>query len=445
MLIPRDFQRASIRKLLLGHYGLWWRPGVGKTLPLAQAGEETGLQQLWLTLPDLRAQAARVIPTLRRDRCRVQVVGSRRDRIDSKADVVVCSYDMMREPECWSQLYRLQWGSIVCDEAHALKNTGSVRTRAFYGAKQESKGALFRRTPAVWLATGTVMTKDPMDLWPHVSRLWPQFLPEPRTKDGWMNYHCKTVPGDFGPRVIGARQPAELEAMLNTIGEVRELDLDVRLDVDSIHIELSSEERATLRNSVTDAQWGEISALFAEMDGSQDERDDKALAGEMLMLSQARRVLGTVKARQTAQIAETELDGGLEQIIVWGHHREPLQYVAKALEKYGAALMNGDTPKRERDVIVQKFSRGELRALVANMEVGGTGLDGLQRSHRALLMEPDWLPSKNAQAIARQFRQGQAHPVHVSLLVVANSPDEIISRVLERRARMITASTGAAA
>lgn len=442
MLTPRPFQAAATRRLLQGHYGLWWQPGVGKTLPLAQAGRDSGLQQLWLTLAELRAQAGRVIPSLRGDGCRIQVVGSRRDTIDPRADVVVSSYDMMREPEIWRQLHRLAWGSIVCDEAHALKNTSSVRTRAFYGARIESKGALHRRSPCVWLSTGTTITRDPMDVWPAISRLWPQYLPEPRTREGWMSHHCVTVPGDYGPRVIRARQPEELRQILSTVGEFRDLDIAARLDVDSIPIDLSSEERREIERSVSAEQWREIEALWAMMDGG-DQRDDMALEGRLLMMSQARRVLGTAKARSTAKLAAAELDGGLGQIIVWGHHREPLRYVATTLEPYDSALLNGDTPKRERDRIMAAFMAGEIRALVANLEVGGAGLDGLQCSHRCLLMEPDWLPSVNAQAIARQYRQGQIHPVHASLIVVANSPDEIISRVLERRARMISQTTGA--
>ena len=52
MLVPRDFQQAAIQRLLQGSFGLWWKPGVGKTLPLALASAQQPLQTLWLTLPE---------------------------------------------------------------------------------------------------------------------------------------------------------------------------------------------------------------------------------------------------------------------------------------------------------------------------------------------------------------------------------------------------------
>jgi hypothetical protein len=164
----------------------------------------------------------------------------------------------------------------------------------------------------------------------------------------------------------------------------------------------------------------------------------------LLSITVARRVLGLAKAIPTARIAEGELQGGLQQIIVWGWHRQALTDVATALHRFGTALMNGDMPQHQREITKAQFMAGKLRVLVANLEVAGTGLDGLQCSHRALICEPDWLPGKNTQAIRRQYREGQKHPVHVSFITVARSPDEIIGRVLARRARMIQQATGVA-
>jgi superfamily II DNA or RNA helicase len=439
-LTPRPFQRQEEDLLLRGHRLLAWAPGVGKTLPLIRAGERTGMPQLWVTRADLREQAARVIAEQRLHPTRVQLVESSRAMIDPRADVVVVSYEMMRTPPIWKQLFHLAWGSIVFDEAHALKNSASTRTRAVYGAQQNSKGALFRSTGNVWLATGTPVLRDPMDLWPHVSRLWPHELPEPRTKDGWMNYHCVTRPGEYGPVVIAARRPDELRALVNRIGSVRDLELETRLDIDTLPISISPAEQADLRASVPPDQWELMEALFADIEGGearQAMQDDARL----LLLTTARRVLARVKARGVSEIARAELDGGTKQIIVWGHHVEALRAVV-AHAKHPAGLLIGDTPASQRRDILASFMRGDLRLLAAGISVAGTGLDGLQCSQRAIFLEGDWLPGVNAQAIARQFRQGQQHPVHVSFTSVARSPDETVARVLARRARMITASVG---
>lgn len=444
MLDLRDFQAREVEALLRGSRLLAWKPGVGKTLPLVRASQRLGLPTLWITLAALREQAARVVLEERDDNPRVQVVRRGDDEIDPRADVVIVSYDMMREDWMWRRLFRLSWGAIVCDEAHALKNSASVRTRAFYGARQESKGALFRKAPLIWLATGTPLLSDPMDLWPHVSRLWPHELPDPPTKDGWMTHHCITRPGGYGEIVVGARRPDELRALLNRVGSVRELDLDVRLDVDDIRVEISPADRERIQASVSKEDWLLIEALFADMDGGAA-RERMQEQARLLPINVARRVLGLAKAKPTSDIVAAELDGGLDQCVVWGWHREALAVVTERLGKYGSVLLNGDVPQRERAAVVSAFVAGNLRVIAANLDVAGVGLDGLQCSHRCFLMEPDWLPGKNTQAIARQYRNGQTHPVHATFVAVARSPDEVITRVLTRRARMIQQATGAAA
>jgi hypothetical protein len=443
MLVPHPWQAAEVPLMLRSHRLLAWKPGVGKTLPLVLAGEASGFPQLWITRADLREQAARVIRA-QRPGAKVQVILSGKDRVDTRADVVVVSYDMMRMLPIWKQLFALRWGHVAVDEAHALRDSASARTRAFYGALQNSKGALFRKAAAITLATGTPLLRDPMDLWPHVSRLWPEYLPEPRTKQGWENHHCVTRPGDYGPVVIAARRPEELLALIHRVGSVRELELATRLDIDSIAIDVGPVERTLMRQRVGAETWREMEALFADIDGGAARQEMQEQA-RLLAMTPARRVLGEVKAGATARIAIEELRGGLDQIIIWGYHVEALRRVVADMEKAGVrvALLNGSTPGHHRRHHVDAFTSGNLQALVCNLEVAGTGLDGLQCSHRALLMEPDWLPGVNAQAIARQYRQGQQHPVHVSLIVVARSPDEAVSRVLERRTRMITKATGA--
>jgi hypothetical protein len=244
--------------------------------------------------------------------------------------------------------------------------------------------------------------------------------------------------------VIGARRPDELRAMLGRIGDQRQLEIGVRLDVDDIPVEISAADRQRIERSVSPEEWRTIEAMFMDMDGGAA-REAAQEEARLLQITVARRVLGLAKALPVARLAAAELDGGLRQIIIWGWHRQGLAEVAGALSNHGVALLNGDVPPAQRERVKADFIAGKLRVLVCNLEVAGTGMDGLQCSHRCLLMEPDWLPGKNTQAIRRQYREGQQHPVHASFVTVARSPDEVIGRVLARRARMIEATTGVVA
>lgn len=430
-------------RLLEGHTGVWGEPGTGKTLPAVRAGALLGLPQLWVTHAELRQQAARVLQAERDDRPRIQVITSGRDIVDPQADAVVVSYDLMRDLKIWRQLFGLSWGSIVCDEAHALKNTGSVRTRAFYGAQLGSKGALYRRSPNVWLLTGTPILNNPADLWPHVSRLWPEWLPEPHTKAKWIEEYCIERQTHYGMQIVGARNTDRLNEMLRAVGTFQRLELDQRLDLDEIEVEFTPADLREIEAASTPQQWAEVEALFAgHEEADADDRAHMQLEARMLPLTKARRVLGLIKARSIAKQAALELDGGLGQIIVWGHHVEALQHCAAALRGYGCGLLSGGTPRALRESMVREFTQGRLRALVASAAVAGTGLDGLQCCHRAILLEPAWVPGSNTQTIRRLYRIGQRHPVHVSFATAPGfAPDEAINRTLIRKAALIAAIT----
>ena len=54
------------------------------------------------------------------------------------------------------------------------------------------------------------------------------------------------------------------------------------------------------------------------------------------------------------------------------------------------------------------------------------------------LLEQDWVPGNNAQAVMRLHRIGQTKPVMCRVVGVADSLDERIAQVLKRKTRDLT-------
>ena len=198
-------QEAAVPDLLAGHHLLLWSMGTGKTAALIRAGQRAGGRQLWVTLGMLIAQTEREFHRFRPG-ATVQIVRTGKDNISTTADVVIVSYDLMRTIPIWRQLFKLRWASCVADEGHALAHGQAVRTRAFYGARQSSPGALYLRCDRVWIATGTPILNSPDELWTHLSRLAPHLLPEHvKTRQHFLDEFCVVQMKTFGPVVVGGR------------------------------------------------------------------------------------------------------------------------------------------------------------------------------------------------------------------------------------------------
>lgn len=423
-----DHQLAVLPKLLKSPaFGLWWDPGVGKTAPLAVAGMAAGGRQLWLTPANLRRQAAGEIARFRGDDPVVQVVGSGKDRINADAHVVVCSYEMARAEPMWRQLVKLQWASMVCDEAHRLADPQARTTKAVYGARPATTTALWRRSKRVWLASGTPLLNYPHELWTHVSRLWPHLCEDVPTFVEWRDRFCQLRHSDYGLQVVGARNMDELASRWAQTGDRLPLEQAVampRLLVDEIAVEATSEIPALPE------------AVQADLEAALAGDDDLDALG--FVLATQRRLIALAKAPAVAGLVLAELQAGLERVIVFGCHVEALRLVHASVTGEGVAsgLIVGDTNEAARAELMSAFQAGQLRCLVGNISAMGTGLN-LQAGHRIVFLDAAWSPAQNRQAIGRCYRAGQTRPVHVSFASLAGSIDEDVQETLARKAAIV--------
>jgi SWI/SNF-related matrix-associated actin-dependent regulator of chromatin subfamily A-like protein 1 len=424
-------QQAGLAELLAHKYrALWWQPGVGKTAPLAIAGREVGGPQLWLTPASLRTQAVREIARFRGDGATIVAIKSGKTQGIKTADVVVCSYELARTPAVFRELIAREWGSLVCDEAHKLSNPSAQITKAVYGARLNSPGALYKRAKHVWIATGTPITNYPDGLWPHMSRLWPDLAGT--TLSAWKDQFCVIRTTHFGEQVVGGKNLVELKERLDRTGS-RLMLTDVRdmppLTIDTIDIETSDIDLSDVDPEARVA----LEAALSEPDAD----DAWSLLENMApALATLRARIAHAKAGAVAAALSEEMDGGLDRLVVFGCHVAALKQCRDALSRYGARLIIGETPAAERDASIEAFERGDVRVLVGNVMSIGTGLN-LQCGQRAAFLDAAWSPAQNAQAVARLFRAGQERPVRVSFFSLINSIDSRVQEVLTRKSRII--------
>lgn len=126
---------------------------------------------------------------------------------------------------------------------------------------------------------------------------------------------------------------------------------------------------------------------------------------------------------------------------MFARHREILR---AALERFPDALhVLGEDSQRARDQAVRAFQApdsGENQLIVCSIEVAGQGIT-LTRSSNVAFLELDWTPAKHDQAEDRCHRIGQQDAVNATYLLAADTIDETIARLLERKRTVIAAVT----
>ena len=429
MSTPWKHQREIVAPLKAGNYLLAWEPGVGKTRPLLEAGADD--RQLYLCPAAVRYQVAAEAERYGlREAHDIQVIGKGTDKVRADAGLVVCSYDLACNPKVWAQLYKAKWGSLVLDEGHLLKTPDARRTKAVYGARPDSKGALFLRAERTWVATGTPILNDPSELWTHVSRLFPEARGELRTKADFLQRFCHYTETPWGPKIHGGKNLDELKRRLgpylSRLRKEQVLDLPPLL-IDELVIEPVEIDEST----VPEEALTELRRLLAEFP------QDFMLEHLALPLSSLRRQIGLAKATHVAGLVASEMWHGTEKVLMFYQHTDVGHRIMHEMRHYGPVLYSGTMSATAKKKAVETFCDDpKARVFVGQIQAAGTGLN-LQVADRVVLVEPAWTPALNEQAICRAFRGGQTKPVRASFCVLKDSVDEVVSRALVRKTKTI--------
>ncbi|KAL8404421.1 hypothetical protein RB594_009318 [Gaeumannomyces avenae] len=94
---------------------------------------------------------------------------------------------------------------------------------------------------------------------------------------------------------------------------------------------------------------------------------------------------------------------------------------------------DGDHSLRQRQDSMERFTKdGDMRVLIMSTGVGAFGLN-LTAASRIFILEPQWNPSVERQAIGRAVRIGQSRQVHVVRYLVAGSVETVMYQQQQRK------------
>jgi SNF2 family DNA or RNA helicase len=119
------------------------------------------------------------------------------------------------------------------------------------------------------------------------------------------------------------------------------------------------------------------------------------------------------------------------KVAVFSFFRQVLDDVSTVVG--GCPQIHGSISAEERQLVLDRFAAQEgFGVLALQIEAGGVGIN-LQCAQVVILMEPQFKPSTERQAIARVRRMGQTRKVNAHRLIAKGTIDEALVLLIERK------------
>jgi len=424
----KPFQRAGVSYLLERRRAfLADEQGLGKTIEALAAVEAAGAYPAVVVCPaSLKLNWLRELARWLPQRSVRALSGTgRRGRgtgADAATDITIVNYDIVAAR--LDELRALAPQALVLDESHYCKNAAAKRTQAV-----QRLSAAVPYDGLVLALSGTPITNRPAEL---ISQL--RILG--RLDDFGSGAR-------FGQRFRGADAHLRLHWHLRARCFVRRLKADVLPQLPAktravVPVELDNETEYRLAERDLVAWLRSQPLDLRELDA----KVAAALRAERLVRCNALKLLAARGKLHAALAWIHDFCSSGERLVVFAGHKEVQRAV---IARFPHALhILGEDSAAARDAALQAFQEQQAsesnQLIVCSIEVAGHGLT-LTRSSNVAFLELDWTPAKHDQAEDRCHRIGQQDAVNAYYLLAADTIDETISTLLERKRAVIGAVT----
>jgi hypothetical protein len=111
--------------------------------------------------------------------------------------------------------------------------------------------------------------------------------------------------------------------------------------------------------------------------------------------------------------------------LIFSQSTKMLNIIEKVLWEVTLARIDGTTPGKDRQMIVDDFNRSNspIDAILLSTKAAGVGLT-LTGADRVIIYDPSWTPAEDNQAVDRSYRIGQTREVVVYRMIAAGTVEE---------------------
>ena len=333
--------------------------------------------------------------------------------------IIILNYDIL--PSWYKYLKELRPKLIIVDECQKISNPKNKQTKATIRLSRVCKYAI--------LMSGTPFLNEPIGLWVALNVLRPKIFP---SYHGFGLRYTNARFTPWGWLYKGAKNQKELYKKLKTI-MIRRLAKKVqKLPPMERHVILVGMNKRPEYAQLMDDfhKW----LLLKVRKGSfKLGRMKRALRNAILTrIGYARRFVAENKIMQVSKWIKHKLNTTTSKIIVFGIHKVLLRKLYEEF-KYCSVIIDGKVVTSKRDEIINKFDKDRrIRIMFGNMQAAGSGWNGTAATIVAKV-EIAWNPGTHSQCEKRAHRFGQTRPVKVYYLVVENTIEEELCKLVQSK------------
>ena len=310
-------------------------------------------------------------------------------------DVTVCPYSLLTEDD--PLIHKVNWGRVILDEAHEIRNRRSKRF----------KSAMRMNTTYKWIVTGTPVFNDVDDF---VSLC--TFLGIDR-----IDVQCSL---DAVREKFIIRRTKNKDDIPECYFENVELEMYPEEKVLYTHV--FSEAQEMIREMMKRARIHGDSTMY-NMDILECFlRARQAMVWPQLYIDGMSRKTGeemdpwTGRSKKMETLFELISQHPDEKTLVFCQFKGEMNYIQEKLT-CPVFRIDGTYTKERRESQLAEFNRAPQNSVfLIQVKAGGQGLN-IQAASRVYITSPSWNPGTELQAIGRCHRTGQKRNVHVKKLI----------------------------
>ena len=341
-------------------------------------------------------------------RCQI-LSGQKPYKLDPNVSCII-NWDILHH---WKDaLAQFGFKYLVGDEVQAIGNPESKRAIAFR--------MLSKVIPECVCMSGTPARSKPAQFWTVLNIMMPAEFPNYYK---YLYRYCEPKSTPWGMQFNGASHVQELHYKMSqcllrrTKEEVMKWLPPKTMEVVPLEID------KTLENEYRDQE----AEIYKEGTSDLHQR-----------VADLMRTAYALKEKSLLRWVEDFLDSG-NKLLLFAWHRDVVDLLVDSLKKYHPVKIYGGISVAAREDAKTAFIQDEsCRVMVANIQAGGVGIDGLQKvCNHVAFAEFSHTPLDHRQAEDRLHRGGQDLPVTSYYLIAPGTVDDDSVEVLDDRAQML--------
>jgi len=424
-----DFQKIGVGFLLVTRSSLLGdEPGCGKSLQALATTIIKKAEKVLIVCPStLKLNwLDEINKWLKGKKC--TVIGGdkkiRKKQWAEKSDFYIMNYELLlRDIE---EIKKIDWDYIIADEATRISNPKAKQSKLIKLIPAKYKIAL----------TGTPLNNAVQDIWNILDFCKPNLL------GTFWQFTTKYCNKDRFGGIISYKNLNELKTHIsnNMLRRKKEEVLHELPDkmYETLYVELDHEEKkiynAIKEEIVSELREYEISRVLK----------DRYLSNALVKMIRLKQVTGSLEL-VSDHIYSSKVNALKEllndiihndsKVIVFTQFSEMADILVRELDKYNPLLISGKVKNKVRKENVDSFQNNDKNKVIVMTSAGGYGLN-LQRANYVVHYDLPWSISKIEQREGRAHRIGQKNKLTIFRLIVQNSIDEYVLKVLHKKQKM---------